>query len=159
LGDWYNHALIGVENNNHGLTTLKALQREGYRNIYRQRRLANRAPQATEILGWRTTAASKPLAIDELGKAIRDGELGIFDEHTLAELRTFVRDENGKMHGSPHDDLVMAIAIANQMLKHVWLPEYRPDLAPPKFSFDWFANQIEPEKKEKFVLGSFNSRK
>jgi hypothetical protein len=159
LGDWYNHALIGVENNNHGLTTLKALQRAGYRNIYRQRRLANRAPQATEILGWRTTAASKPLAIDELGKAIRDGELGIFDEHTLAELRTFVRDENGKMHGSPHDDLVMAIAIANQMLKHVWLPEYRPDLAPPKFSFDWFANQIEPEKKEKFVLGSFNSRK
>lgn len=158
LGDWYNHALIGVENNNHGLTTLKALQRSGYRNIYRQRRLAQRSPQATEILGWRTTAASKPLAIDELGKALRDGDLVLFDYETVAELRTFVREDNGKMHGSPHDDMVMALAIANQMLKHVWLPEYTPDLTPPKYSFEWFSAQIEPERKEKFSIGNFNTR-
>lgn len=158
LGDWYNGCLIGVENNNHGLTTLKALQRTGYRNIYRQRRLANRSPQATEILGWRTTAASKPLAIDELSKSLRDGELLLFDERTIAELRTFVREDNGKMHGSPHDDRVMALAIANQMLKHVWLQEYTPNLAPPKFSIEWFAQQIEPEKKEKFRIGQFNAR-
>lgn len=158
LGDWYNHALIGVENNNHGLTTLKALQRVNYRNIYRQRRLAQRSPQATEILGWRTTSASKPLAIDELAKALRDEELIIMDENTIAELRTFVREENGKMHGSPHDDLVMALAIANQMLKHVWLPEYMPDLEPPRYSFDWFAAQITPERKEKISIGSYNVR-
>ena len=158
LGDWYRNALIGVESNNHGLTTLKALQRSGYKNIYRQRRLAQRSPQATEMLGWRTTAASKPLAIDELSKALRDSDLMLSDERTIAELRTFVREESGKMHGSPHDDRVMALAIANQMLKHVWLPEYLPDLSPPKFSMDWFATQIEPEKKEKFHIGMFNSR-
>ena len=158
LGDWYNNALIGVESNNHGLTTLKALQRSGYKNIYRQRRLAQRSPQATEMLGWRTTAASKPLAIDELAKALRDSDLLLSDERTIAELRTFVREENGKMHGSPHDDRVMALAIANQMLKHVWLPEYLPDLSPPMFSMDWFATQIQPEKKEKFHIGMFNSR-
>lgn len=158
LGDWYNHCIVGVENNNHGLTTLKALQRVGYRNIYRQRRLANRSPQATEILGWRTTAASKPLAIDELGKALRDGDLAVLDANTLAELRTFVREENGKMHGSPHDDLVMALAIANQMLKHVWLPEYAPDLSVPRYSFDWFAQFVVQEKKEKMVIGSHNVR-
>lgn len=158
LGDWYNHCLIGVENNNHGLTTLKALQRVGYRNIYRQRRLAQRTPQATEILGWRTTSASKPLAIDELAKSLRDEELSLMDEHTIAELRTFVREENGKMHGSPHDDLVMALAIANQMLKHVWLPEYMPDLQPPRYSFEWFASQITPERKEKISIGHYNVR-
>lgn len=158
LGDWYNHALIGVENNNHGLTTLKALQRVGYRNIYRQRRLAQRSPQATEILGWRTTAASKPLAIDELAKALRDADLVLYDYDTVGELRTFIREDNGRMHGSPHDDLVMALAIANQMLKHVWLPEYRPDLQPPKYSFAWFAEQIEPEKQERFSIGNFNTR-
>lgn len=158
LGDWYNGALIGVENNNHGLTTLKALQRVGYKNIYRQRRLAQRSPQATEILGWRTTAASKPLAIDELSKALRDSELTLFDEHTIAELRTFVREENGRMHGSPHDDRVMSLAIANQMLKHVWLPEYMPDLRPPKYSLEWFATQVVPEKKERFHIGMFNTR-
>ena len=158
LGEWYNTCLIGVESNNHGLTTLKALQREGYRNIYRQRRLANRAPQATEILGWRTTAASKPLAIDELAKALRDYEIGLFCEYTIAELRTFVREDNGKMHGSPHDDRVMALAITNQMLKHVWLPEYTPDLSPPRYSFEWFAEQITPERKVKTSIGSYNVR-
>jgi hypothetical protein len=158
LGDWYNGALIGVESNNHGLTTLKALQREGYRNIYRQRRLAQRSPQATEVLGWRTTASSKPLAIDELAKALRDSDLALYCDKTVAELRTFVREENGKMHGSPHDDRVMALAIANQMLKHVWLTEYMPDLSPPKYSFDWFAEQITPEKKEKLSIGAYNVR-
>jgi hypothetical protein len=52
----------------------------------------------------------------------------------------------------------MALAIANQMLKHVWLQEYTPNLAPPMFSMDWFAQQIEPEKKEKFRIGQFNAR-
>lgn len=159
LGEWYNTCLIGVENNNHGLTTLKALQRSGYRNIYRQRRLANRSPQATEILGWRTTAVSKPLAIDELAKALRDDDIILYDDKTIAELRTFVREDNGKMHGSPHDDRVMSLAIANQMLKHVWLTEYMPDLSAPRYSFEWFAQQIEPERREKFVLGSYNTRK
>jgi hypothetical protein len=159
LGEWYNTCLIGVENNNHGLTTLKALQRSGYRNIYRQRRLANRSPQATEILGWRTTAVSKPLAIDELAKALRDDDIILYDDKTIAELRTFVREDNGKTHGSPHDDRVMSLAIANQMLKHVWLTEYMPNLAAPKYSFAWFAEQIQPEKHEKFVLGSYNTRK
>ena len=80
------------------------------------------------------------------------------DENTIAELRTFVREENGKMHGSPHDDLVMALAIANQMLKHVWLPEYMPDLQPPRYSFEWFASQITPERKEKISIGHYNVR-
>jgi hypothetical protein len=111
------------------------------------------------VLGWRTTAASKPLAIDELAKALRDADLGLMDANTVAELRTFVREENGKMHGSPHDDRVMALAIANQMLKHVWLPEYTPDLAPPRYSFDWWATQVTREKPEKFIIGSFNTRR
>lgn len=158
LGNWYNHALVGVESNNHGLTTLKALQKAGYRRIYRQRRLAQRAPQATEILGWRTTAVSKPLAIDELAKSLRDGAIGLGCEHTVAELRTFVREENGKMHGSPHDDRVMALAITVQMLKHVWLPEYAPSIEAPRFSFEWFAQQIQPEREEKTRIGAFNVR-
>lgn len=158
LGYWYNTCIVGVESNNHGLTTLKALQRGGYPNIYRQRRLAQRSPQATEILGWRTTAVSKPLAIDELAKSLRDGAVLVGCEATIAELRTFVREENGKMHGSPHDDRVMSLAIANQMLKHVWLPEYMPNLAPPMYSIDWFASKVYKEETPKVKIGSFNVR-
>ncbi len=55
---------------------------------------------------------------------------------------TFVRDDNGSMHGSPHDDCVMSLAIANQMLKFVWFAEYRPKVEKSPFSLDWFATKV-----------------
>jgi hypothetical protein len=159
LGYYYNHALIGVESNNHGLTTIKGLQRVGYRNTYRQRKMNARNPTPSETMGWRTTAVSKPLAIDELNASIRDEAILLYDFKTIAELRSFVREANGKMHGSPHDDRVMSLAIANQMLKYVWLPEYRYDPAPPKNTLGWWEQHIIKEKKEKSLpIGAFNIR-
>jgi len=157
LGYFYNHALIGVESNNHGLTTLKSLARVGYRNLYKQRKMNHTNPKVSDSLGWRTTSVSKPLAIDELNAALRDHALSLFDSLTVAELKTFIREANGKMHGSPHDDRVMSLGIANQMLKYVWLPEYRNDLEPRKNSLDWWARHIVknmPDKPAK--IGSFN---
>ena len=125
LGRYYNYALMGPESNNHGLTTITALKRAGYHNIFRQRHLGQRNPSKTETLGWNTNRATKPLAIDELNKAIRDGDITIWDQPTVAEMRTYVREGDGKMHGSPHDDRVMSLAIAVQMRKFVWMPEYQ----------------------------------
>ena len=111
LGRWYNQALIGVESNNHGLTTNKALNRIYYQPLYRQRSINKiGGQQPTEILGWRTTSITKPLAIDELNRELRDGGLAVYDQTTITELRQFVREGDGKMHGSPFDDRVMALA-------------------------------------------------
>ena len=150
LGRWYNQALIGVESNNHGLTTNKALARLGYSPQYRQRAMnrAGTAP-ATEILGWRTTSITKPLAIDELNRALRDGELHCFDAETQTELRTFIREGSGKMHGSPHDDRVMSLAVAVQMLKYIWLREYQPVREPPPGTWGWL---------ERKMFGELNGR-
>jgi hypothetical protein len=156
LGYFYNAALIGVESNNHGLTTLTSLHKANYPNIYRQRRLNQRNAEASETLGWRTTSLTKPLAVDELNAAIRDGVLEIRCENTIAELKTYVRDDNGSMHGSPHDDCVMSLAISNQMLKFVWLSEYRPKIDREPFSLGWFADKITRDKPEVFVIGSHN---
>jgi hypothetical protein len=159
LGWWYNNALLGIENNNHGLTTLKAAQKYGYRNLYKQRRLAHVRPEATDILGWRTSATSKPLMIDELSAAMRDNAIEIYDRLTIAELRTFVRKENGKTAGSPHDDRVISLAICNQMLKYVWLPEYRQDTAPPANSLLWWEKHImDNQPVQKSFIGSHNVR-
>jgi hypothetical protein len=158
LGYFYNNALIGVESNNHGLTTLTSLNKANYTNLYRQRRLNQRHADATETLGWRTTTLSKPLAIDELNASIRDGEIEIKCEYTIAELKTFVRDDNGSTHGSPHDDRVMSLAIARQMLKYVWLAEYRTSTEKPWGTLDWFATKLHkavPEK-ERFWIGENN---
>jgi len=160
LGWWYNTALLGVENNNHGLTTLKAAQKHGYRNLYKQRRMGHVRPEATEILGWRTTVTTKPLAIDELNANLRDGAIEVYCGKTIAELKTFVRKENGKMAGSPHDDRTISLAIANQMLKYVWLPEYRNDVQVPHNSMLWWEQHLfDPIGENKVYIGSHNVRK
>jgi len=159
IGYWYNKALVGVESNNHGLTTLKGLQRVGYKNLFRQRRLGQRNPTVSETLGWRTTTVSKPLAIDELNAGLRDEVIGLLCKTTIAELRTFVREANGKMHGSPYDDRVMSLAISNQMLKYVWLPEYRGSDTPKPNTLGWWEKHIIREKKpERVPIGAFNAR-
>jgi hypothetical protein len=157
LGYFYNEALIGVESNNHGLTTLTALYKSKYTNLYRQRRLNQRNAEPSETLGWRTTSLSKPLAIDELNATIRDGALHIKCEYTIAELKTFVRDDNGSTHGSPHDDRVMSLAIANQMLKYVWLSEYRVQTEKPFGTLDFFASKVSKPRPEKFIIGEYNT--
>lgn len=130
LGRMFNGALMGVESNNHGLTTLKALQRANYFPIYMQRSPRYKRSVPTDILGWRTTQVTKPLAIDELAGALRDGTLVLWDKDTVAELRTYVYNESNKMVGSPFDDRTISLAIAWQMCKHVWLAQYQPKTEP-----------------------------
>jgi hypothetical protein len=97
--------------------------------------------------------------IDELSAALRDSSVEVYDRLTIAELRTFVRKENGKMAGSPHDDRVISLAIAVQMLKYVWLPEYREDLAPPTNSLLWWEQHMfGPKGLEKTYMGAHNVR-
>jgi hypothetical protein len=139
----YNWALVGVESNNHGLTTLKALQRTKYRPIYMQRSPRYKKSVPTEILGWRTSQITKPLAIDELNMALRDNSVTLWDRETVAELRTFVRDETGKkMSGSPFDDRTMSLAVANQMLKYVFLKQFEPELEPGPGTMGWMERQL-----------------
>jgi hypothetical protein len=159
LGWWYNQCLVAVESNNHGLTTIKAAQRAGYRNLFRQRKITQRNPQATETLGWKTTTVTKPLSIDELSAAIRNEELIIYCQRTIAELRTYVRKDNGRTAGSPHDDRTMSLAITNQMLKYVWLPEFRGDVVVPKNSLMWWEQHMFSEQNEgKVPIGAHNIR-
>lgn len=159
IGWWYNQALLGIESNNHGLTTIKAAQKSGYKNIYRQRKLSMRNPTMTETMGWRTTSTTKPLAIDELVAALRNDDVAVYCFRTIAELRTYVRKDNGKMTGSPHDDRTMSLAICNQMLKYVWMPEYRGDVPVPKNSLMWWEQHLFSDIGEgKIPIGAHNIR-
>ena len=141
LGRLYGQALIGVESNNHGLTTLKYLHGAGYTPIYYDRTMGKKRESKLEQLGFRTTQKSKPYVIDKLGEAMREG-LKVRCKHTLQELKTFVRDGNGKMMGSPHDDLVMSLAIANHMRAFAFSPEFVVEKAPPPGSFAAWERQV-----------------
>mgnify|MGYP001161262301 CR=1 FL=1 len=137
LGLWYRSALCCVESNNHGLTTITELRHLGYPNLFRRRQLNNINNRIGQEYGWKTTRTSKPLMIDDLSSALRNEELLIRDKNTLAELRTFVRNDRGSMSGSPYDDRVMALALANQMRKFAHEPEYAPEIN-DYWTIDWF---------------------
>lgn len=137
LGKFYNQALIGVESNNHGLTVLKFLQKTRYFPIYYERSPRYKRSVPTEVLGYRTSQVTKPLMMDELGEALR-GNMILHCAETIAELRTFVRDDKGRGKGSPFDDRTISLALANQMLKFIWMAEFQPqeDVQPGSWA-DW----------------------
>jgi hypothetical protein len=142
LGWFYNRAFVACEANNHGLTTNKALQRLDYPRLYVRRELDGRGrsrKQGTK-LGWLTTKTSKPLMIDELARDLRLN-LGLECRATIGELLTYTRDERGAMSGSPFDDRVISLAIANQMRPYARTEEY----AQPEdsyFTWDYFFKKV-----------------
>lgn len=158
LGWFYNVALVGVEFNNHGMTTNKALLRGGYPNIYYRKRLGNRREVVSEELGFMTTRSTKPFIIDGLGAAMRNGELLCLDEPTRQELMTYVRKPDGSTEGSPHDDRVMALAIAQEMRRHAHEVAAKiVKVGPPADSPQWWLDKFNAEaaaSRQPMVLGS-----
>ena len=158
LGMWYRNALCCVESNNHGLTTITELRHLGYPHLFRKRQLNNVNNRISQEYGWKTTRTSKPLMIDDLSSALRNNELQINDRNTVGELRTYVRNDRGSMSGSPYDDRVMALALANQMRKYAYEPEYAPEVD-DYWTVDWFARLGNvSEASSPYNIGSYTVR-
>jgi len=157
LGLWYGNALCCVEANNHGLTTITVLRQLGYPNMYRRRSLNTSSQRISQEYGWKTTRTSKPLMIDDLAKALKNDELILHCDSTIAELRTFVRNDRGSMSGSPYDDRVMALALANQMRKFAYVPEYVQHVD-DTWTFDWWMRQSASGVATDDIIGSHLSR-
>lgn len=119
LGRHYNRGLIGVERNNHGLTTLTTLKHKGYPFVYAQEDIERRSDgYQTKKAGWLTTRKSKVKIIDQLAAELRDGDHGIVCTDTIHEMGTYVINDDGSTSALPGrvDDRVMARAIAGEML-------------------------------------------
>ena len=138
LGLFYESALVGVESNMHGLTTLKALDRLGYFPLYTERnsryKSKGRHAKPTQQLGIRTTQISKPLMVDYARECMREGSVTLWDSETVAELKTYVRNDKEQMEGSPFDDRTMSFCIANWMRKFAFHSQYSPERNPPAWS-------------------------
>jgi hypothetical protein len=121
LGKHYHKALLGVENNNHGLTVNINLRDSGYSNIYIQKSLDDRgsADKEKRKLGFTTTSKSKPYIIDQLSAELREGTHGIANKDTIKEMQTYIVDEKGGYNAISgcYDDRVMSYAISSEMLR------------------------------------------
>jgi hypothetical protein len=122
LGMLYRKAFMGVERNNHGLTTLTILKNKGYPNIYIQEELEREYDgKQFKKLGWLTTSRSKPLIIDNLASLVRDEDSGIVCEDTVSEMETYIVAANGSTNARAgyFDDRVMSYAIAAEMYRRM----------------------------------------
>ncbi len=104
IGSQFNLAWIAVERNNHGHAVIQGLYQQGYRRIY---------IGVDRKLGWLTTSASRPMALDLLEDAHRRGFWRSNDRDLLGEMETFIVTDVGRSEAArgTHDDLVMAAAI------------------------------------------------
>ena len=118
LGTYYNYALIGVEVNNHGLTTVQKLRDTFYTNLYKRDRGYDEEWETPTVnLGWKTDLRTKRLMIDDLIKLVRERVIKDKDIVFINEAFSYVRDERGRMNAEEgsHDDVVMSTAIAYQL--------------------------------------------
>lgn len=125
LGRRFNDAYVAPEVNNHGLLTTVRLAKDlNYPNVHQTVVKDHTLDRETTRIGFETNAKSKPLVIDELRAAFRDGTIEIVDRQTLEEMRAFIVTEEGKLEAEPghHDDTVMALAIANHTHQEPWIP-------------------------------------
>jgi len=126
LGTLYNRALVNPERNDHGIITVKGLQRLGYHRIWRKRPIGRVVSNLTDDLGFETNVVGKPLLVSTLQRAIQEMALEIPCPEVVDELSTYIwyddklpelRERHkivgrcGAMRGR-HDDLVIALGLA-----------------------------------------------
>jgi hypothetical protein len=128
LGYLYNHALIGVESNNHGLTTLTSLKNLNYQRIYYHSSLDARSNRQ-ERIGWPTDTKTKPFLVDGIGAHL-DTKPEIPDLELINELSSYGVMENGscEAQAGTYDDRVMSFGIALVINKRSGLSAIYPSL-------------------------------
>lgn len=141
-GRWYNNALMVVEINNHGLTTVTCLRQHVYPSMYfRQAKFETISQGPSDKIGWKTTRVTKPLLIDDLAQAMRENILTIHSKEILDEMAIFVYNDNGDAVAQEgfHDDAIMSSGVGFQGFKVLYDKkleqlDYREHL-PKSFSY------------------------
>ena len=106
-GRAYNNALMVVEVNNHGLTTITILKQLVYPLLYfRPAKFEHIGSTTTDKIGWQTNRKTRPILIDDFAQVVRDGELIIHSEELLNEMTVFIYDNANNMIAQEgfHDD-------------------------------------------------------
>ena len=109
----YNHAMMGVERENHGHAVLQKLEDLAYAH---PRVVYHHKPGQS---GWSTNAITRPVMLDGLADWLYADPSNCLDRQLLAECLTFNKQHDGSFAGDTgtHDDAVMKWAIAVQMRK------------------------------------------
>ncbi len=153
-----NMPLLAVERNI-GQATIARLLDLGYpsEKLYRQKTYDRVTRKTQERIGYQTTKSNRRKMLDDLALDIRKKNLKIYDQEILDEMLTFIihertnepRPESGKF-----SDLIMALAIGNQIRKESWIKgAWAPQTKKPE------SKKFLPKKAEGFIVEKFEPKK
>lgn len=117
----YNEAILVVENNSYGWSTIQTLIEMGYNKLYYSPKNSNDLTDSyfnpyndntNMIPGFVTSMKTRPILIGKLQEYINERSLIIRSKRTLGELRTFIW-KNGRPEAQQgyNDDLVIPLGI------------------------------------------------
>ena len=161
LGRWYNYGLAIPEANSIGLATITTMRNNDYGRIWRRQQVNTTSSGFTAQLGFLTTRNTKPQIISDLAGSLRSGMV-IRSQRTIKELHQYVRDSKGGTQGSPHDDAVMSLALANHARPYVFADEYKPEdlLIPGSWDYEWKRLQAHQGASDSGRrIGSWNEKR
>ena len=118
LGLYYQNALIAVERNSIGLSTLTTLRDLYYPNLYYQEDFGGHVDKITDELGWQTNRMTKDLIVNTATQLFREKRVTLYDDETVGEMMGFIRNSSGSATAASgyHDDRVMSMLIGLYML-------------------------------------------
>jgi len=114
---------MAVERNT-GQATLHVLQQLNYPDMFRMVDFSSSQPHEGGQVGWVTTGhisggelkGTRRKMLDDLALAIKQGQLTLYDEEQIKQLKSFVIVKGrAQAKSNKHDDLVMATAGAWQV--------------------------------------------
>jgi len=118
---YFNNAFVGVENNNHGLTTIRKLQSVyGEAHMFYMDQVDEERQVRSKKWGWSSNKKWKPPMLDELDHWFRNSLIEVYSEKTLKQCVTYIENADGSTGAQSKcfDDLVMALGICLQMRRY-----------------------------------------
>lgn len=123
----YNWAWLGIERNNHGLTTITKVQEMDYPSsrLYAEYAVDTPGAKPRKRYGWLTSPKTKPMMVDTLILLVVEEPESIKDVDTFREMLRFEKHEDGKYGAQEgfNDDRLCATAIARELRKRLPTPQ------------------------------------
>ena len=111
---YYNYAWATPEMNmGIGQSILDTFKRDSYSYVYmREKKEEEIVSEESALMGWMTTTKTRKPMIADLIEVVNEAGLKIYDRRIIRELRTFVRNSDGKEVADVgrHDDCVLMLA-------------------------------------------------
>ena len=123
-GEMYGGCLIAPERIGNAVATVIRLT-DTYDNVYLEHKLAQIGDPVKKQYGWNPSKENVSNALHNFKSAFERGDLTIFDERLLQEMRTYTRSDFMATTSivTNHYDLLRAAIIAYDMRDHAPLPE------------------------------------